>query len=206
MALFGFCVLFVLALVTPEPLLTLAARIDATEARGFAIAFALQTKSDVAQARDLGWRSALIALAEQAARVQGYGFDELANLRLAATLLHTDFELRTPDGMQIGSTDGRSPIQECAHGQSLHPLVGRTVCVPSDTFGLLREAASDDPQTRAARLLKVTDIFIGSVNLWDPREERSACTASALAAVEQQFAAWEEVDALRRVLSHRDQA
>ena len=199
--LLGFGVLYWLALAPPDALMALAARIDATEVRGFAIAFALQTKDDLAHGRDLGWRSVVIALAEQVAQTQDFGFDELANLRLAAALVHTDFELRAPDGASGGMPAGGREILASDVPYGVHPVVGRTVWVPSETLQVLREAASDIPQIRAARVLKVVDSFAAIATPWGPSEAASADLASALAVVGQQFPDWPEASALRSVVS-----
>ena len=92
--LVGLAVLFWMALAPPDGWLRMARRIEVAEAHAFATTFALQTKDDVAEGSDLGARSRMIALAEQVARIQDFGFDDLARLRLAAALLHSHLDLR----------------------------------------------------------------------------------------------------------------
>ena len=195
-----FAVLFWLALAPPDAWLRLAARMEATEARAFAATFALQTKEDVALGRDLGWRTALIALAEQVARAQGWGFDEVAHLRLAAALLHTDFEVRASSEPMRSMRHGRLGGDETASRLGVHSVVARTVWVPAEVLDVLREAASDTPKVRAARVLKLVDSFVAMSNPWDPRAA-SADTATAFAAVHREFADWGEVEALRSALT-----
>ena len=196
-----FALLFWLALAPPDAWLRLAARMEATEARAFAATFALQTKEDAVRGRDLGWRTALIALAEQVARVQGCGFDEVAHLRLAAALLHTDFEVRASSDTMRSMQHGRLRGDDSASRQGVHPLVARTVWVPAEVLDVLREAASDTPKIGVARVLKVVDSFVSTANPWDPSTATSADTASAFAAVDREFSDWEEVTALRRALT-----
>ena len=141
-----FAVLFWLALAPPDTWLRLAARMEATEARAFAATFALQTKEDAARGRDLGWRVALIALAEQVARAQGCGFDEVAHLRLAAALLHTDFEVRASSEPTRSMRHGRLRGDDSAVRQGVHSLIARTVWVPVEALEVLREVASDTLQ------------------------------------------------------------
>ncbi len=195
-----FGTLFWLALAPPDAWLRLAARMEATEARAFAATFALQTKEDAARGRDLGWRSALIALAEQVARAQGYGFDEVAHLRLAAALLHTDFEVRASGEPTQPRRHGRLHGDESAPRQDVHSLAARTVWVPEEVLHVLRQAANDAPKIRAARVLKVVESFVAMANRWDPGAP-AADTASAFAAVDRKFPDWEEVAALRKALT-----
>ena len=196
-----FAVLFWLALAPPDAWLRLAARMEVMEARAFAATFALQTKEDAARGHDLGWRIALIALAEQVARAQGCGFDEVAHLRLAAALLHTDFEVRASSEPTQAVLHGRLRGDDSASRLGVHPVVARTVWVPAEALDVLREAASDTPKIRIARVLKVVDSFVAMANPWDPSVAASADTASAIAAVEREFPDWEEVAALRRALT-----
>ena len=197
----GVAALFWLALAPPDAWLRLAARMEATEARAFAATFALQTKEDAARGRDLGWRVALIALAEQVARAQGCGFDEVANLRLAAALLYTDFDVRASSEPMRSMRHGRLGGDESASRLGVHSVVARTVWVPAEVLDVLREAASDTPKFRAARVLKVVDSFVATANPWDPGVAAASDAASAFAEVDREFANWEEVAALRRALS-----
>ncbi len=199
--LLGFGVLYWLALAPPDALMALAARIDETEARGFAIAFALQTNDDLANGRDLGWRSMVIGLAEQVAWAQGYGFDELARLRLAAALVYTDLGVRAPNGTFDEIPAGGLGGQTSGLRDGVHPVVARTVWVPSGTLHVLREAAREVPEIRSARVLKVVDRFAAMAGPWDSGELRSTHTERVLDAVDEQFRGWEEVDVLRSVLS-----
>ncbi len=196
-----FALLFWLALAPPDTWLRLAARMEATEARAFAATFAVQTKEDAARGRDLGWRIALIALAEQVARARGCGFDEVAHLRLAAALLHTDFEVRASSEPTQSMQHGRTRSDDSAVRQGVHSLIARTVWVPPEVLAVLREAASDAPKIRAARMLKVVDRYVAMANPWDPGVASSADTASAFAAVDREFPDWEEVEALRSALT-----
>ncbi len=195
-----FAVLFWLALAPPDTWLRLAARMEATEARAFAATFALQTKEDAARGRDLGWRVALIALAEQVARAQGCGFDEVAHLRLAAALLHTDFEVRASSEPTRSMRHGRLRGDDSAVRQGVHSLIARTVWVPVEALEVLCEVVSNAPKIRAARVLKVVESYVALANPWDPGAA-SADTATAFAAVDREFPDWEEVAALRRVLT-----
>lgn len=198
----GFGVLLLLALAPPDALAELAARIDLTEVRGFAIAFALQTKDDPVNGRDLGWRCDVVVLAEQVARVQGFRFDEQASLRLAAALVHTNLELQAPGESETraGGRGGRDP-----GAATVHSVVGRAIWVPNETLEILREVTEAVPRTRAARVLKVVDQFAVAANRWGTSPSWSANTARGLEAVDRQFRGWDEVTALRRVLS-RDEA
>ena len=198
--LVGVAALSWLALAPPDAWLRLAARMEATEARAFAATFALQTKEDAARGRDLGWRVALIALAEQVARAQGCGFDEVAHLRLAAALLYTDFDVRASSEPMRSMRHGRLGGDESASRLGVHSVVARTVWVPAEVLDVLREAASDTPKFRAARVLKVVDSFVATANPWDPGAA-SADTATAFAAVDREFPDWEEVEALRSALT-----
>ena len=195
-----FALLFWLALAPPDAWLRLAARMEATEARAFAATFALQTKEDAARGRDLGWRIALIALAEQVARARGCGFDEVAHLRLAAALLHTDFEVRASSEPTQSMKQGRTRSDDSAVRQGVHSLIARTVWVPVEALEVLREVVSDAPKIRAARVLKVVGSYVALANPWDPGAA-SADTATAFAAVDREFPDWEEVEALRSALT-----
>ena len=194
-----FALLFWLALAPPDAWLRLAARIEATEVRAFAATFALQTKEDAARGHDLAWRTALIALAEQVARAQDYGFDAVAHLRLAAALLHTDFDVRASGVPTQLRQHGRPGGDDSALRQGVHSRVARTLWVPAEALEVLREAASDAPKIRAARVLKVVDSFVVMTSPWEPGAA-AADTASAFAAVDREFPDWEEVAALRRAL------
>ena len=195
-----FALLFWLALAPPDVWLRFAALVEATEARAFAATFAVQTKEDAARGRDLGWRIALIALAEQVARARGCGFDEVAHLRLAAAMLHTDFEVRASSEPTQSMRHGRRRGDDSAVRQGVHSLIARTVWVPVEALEVLREVASDAPKIRAARVLKVVESYVALANPWDPGAA-SADTATAFAAVDREFPDWEEVEALRRALT-----
>lgn len=197
----AFALLFWLALAPPDAWLRWAAQIEATEIRAFATTFALQTKQDVAAGRDLGWRASLIALSEQVARAQSASFDEVAQVRLAAALLHTTFVVRTPrDAGEGGEPDvNRSP--ESAEGPDVHSLVARTVWVPTDVHVALCEVERAAPTNRGARVLKVVDRFLRLTQVSDLGDLSEVNSRRALAALAAEFPAWAEVDALRRVVA-----
>lgn len=196
----AFALLFWLALAPPDAWLRWSAHIEATETRAFAATFALQTKQDVAAGYDLGRRTTLIALAEQVARRLGASFDEVAQVRLAAALLHTDFVVRTP--REPGSSGGPDVVGGAGSTEQsgVHSLVARTVWVPADVLVALREADGAKPTDRGARVLKVIDRFLGltqASDLGDLSDVRATWALTALAA---EFPNWDEVDALRRVV------
>ncbi len=196
----AFALLFWLALAPPDAWLRWAAQVEATEIRAFAATFALQTKLDAAAGYDLGWRTTLIALSEQVARGLGAGFDEVAHVRLAAALLHTELAVRTmtePEDARGSETDRGLGTAE---PRSVHSLVARTVWVPMDVLVILREADWAAPTHRGARVLKVVDHFLRfahASDLGDLSHERSSRALAALAA---EYPTWPELDALRRVV------
>ena len=196
----AFALLFWLALAPPDAWLRWAALSEATEVRAFAATFALQTKQDVAAGYDLGWRTTLLALSEQVTRRLGAGFDEVAHVRLAATLLHTDLVVRTLREPEDG---GRPEVYggvEWAADPGVHSLVARTVWVPANVLVALREADGAAPTHRGARVLKVVDRFLSLTqarDLGDLSDARSTCALTVLAV---EFPAWDEVDALQRVV------
>lgn len=195
-----FALLFWLALAPPDLWLRMLAHIEATEVRAFATTFALQTKEDAAAGRDLGWRSELIAVAEQMAVEQGLEFDELAQVRLAAALLHTELEVRTPREPEAAKTPPRSAGDGSAQRLGVHPVVARTVWVPADVFEVLHDAESAAPCSRSARVLRVVDRY-----LWlrqSGRRDEASVTDStwAVAMMDREFPGWDEVDALRTVV------
>ena len=196
----GFGVLFWLALAPPRILTTLAARTDATVARDFAIAFALQTKNDLVRGRDLGWRAELIALVELVARTMQCSYDEIACLRLAAALMHTDLELRAVNcALRDGKLDGGD---DSAGGQrqGVHPTVARTVWVPADVIDALVEVEWPMPRKRVARVLKVVDSYVAVAEPWNRGCGAPVSPNPALASIERRFPGWEEAAALRSVL------
>ena len=196
----GFGVMFWLALAPPRILMTLAARIDASVARDFAIAFALQTKDDLVRGRDLGWRTELIALVEPVARTTQCSYDEIACLRLAAALMHTDLELRAENRAPCG--DKPDQRKETAGGmdEGVHPTVVRTVWVPVDVIQVLVDVERKRPVTRAARVLKVVDSYLAIAEPWHRGSAVPGGDNPALASVERRFPGWEEVTALRKVI------
>ncbi len=198
--LVGFAVLFWLALAPPDGWLRMARRIEVAEAHAFATTFALQTKDDVAEGRDLGHRSRMIALAEQVARVQDFGFDDLARLRLAAALLHTHLDLRAIGEPAEPVRRGTPRADESAASRGVHPLLARTVWVPRDVLQVLREVSGARANDPAARVLQVIDRFVTLAGPVDPDEVPDGRVTQAMAAVERQFRGWAEVDALRRAL------
>lgn len=202
--LLAFALLFWLALAPPDLWLRAVMHIEAMEVQAFATTFALQTKEDAWVGRDLGWRSALIALSEQVAREQGFGFDEVAHVRLAAALLHTEFEIRTLH--EPGNAFGSSPHPGAmsTERQRVHPRVARTVWVPTDVLRVLREAGRVSPTCRSARVLKVVDRYLRLTQSGDVRDASDAGTARALSTLDDEFPTWAEVDALRQVVSRQD--
>lgn len=196
----AFALLFWLALAPPDAWLRWAALSEATEVRAFAATFALQTKQDVAAGYDLGWRTTLIALSEQVARRLDAGFDEVAHVRLAATLLHTDLVVRTLREPEDGGRPEVDGGVGWAAEPGVHSLVARTVWVPTNVLVALREADGAAPTHRGARVLKVVDRFLcltQARDLGDLSDARSTCALTVLAV---EFPAWDEVDALRRVV------
>ena len=196
----GFAVIFWLALAPPDGWLRMARRIELAEAHAFATTFALQTKDDVAEGRDLGDRIRVIALAEQVARVQDFGFDDLARLRLAAALLHSHLDLRSIGEPEEPAMHGTHRADATASRRGVHPLLARTVWVPRDVLQLLREVASARPRDPAARVLHVVDQFVTLAGPGALDEDPNCQARQALTAVCRRFTGWAEVDALRRVL------
>ena len=195
-----FAMLFWLALAPPDAWLRLAARIEATEARAFAATFALQTKEDAAHGHDLGWRTALIALVEQVARTQGFGFDEVAHLRLAAALLHTELEVRATSSSAGATGSGRVRGDASAVRLGVHSLVARTVWVPAEVLVALREAGRATPRCRNARVLQVVDRYLRLMDSSDVGDASDARSMWAMATLARDFPGWAEVQALRRVV------
>ena len=190
-----------LALAPPNALVRLAVHIEQAEAHSFATAFALQTKEDLAHGRDLGRRTALIALAEQVARDQGVGFDELARLRLAAVLWHTSLDLRSTGSANrlrphSPNRDDRTPAS-----QGLHPVLAQTVWVPPEVLQVLQDTAAATPEGHAARVLTVVDAFMENAYPWAYPDGAADDMARALAEVERRFEGWSEVAALRSVVT-----
>ena len=198
--LVGFALLFWMALAPPDGWLRLARRIEEAEAHAFATTFALQTKDDLAEGYDLGQRSQMIALAEQVARVQGFGFDDLARLRLASALLHTRLELRAIGELGEPVRQGPYRADEAAASRGIHAVLARTVWVPADVLQVLHEMAAARPRDAAARVLKVVDRFVALVGPRDPGDEPDVRTVQPLAVVEREFPGWAEVAALRGAL------
>ena len=198
--LVGFAALFWLALAPPDGWLRMARRIEVAEAHAFATTFALQTKDDLAEGGDLGHRSQMIALAEQVARVQDFGFDDLARLRLAAALLHTHLDLRAIGEPAESIRRGPPRADETAASRGVHSVLARTVWVPRDVLQVLREVSDARPRDPVARVLQVIDRFVTLAGPEDPDEDPDGRATQALAAVERQFRGWPEVDALRRAL------
>ena len=201
--LLAFALLFWLALAPPDIWLRAVAHIEATEVQAFATTFALQTKEDARVGRDLGWRSTLIALSEQVAREQGFGFDEVAHLRLAAALLHTEFEIRTLREPEDAFGFRPIPGVTFAERQRVHSLVARTVWVPTNVLRVLREAGRVTPNCRCARVLRVIDRYLRLTQSGDVRGASDAGTAWALSALDEEFPGWAEVDALRQVVARQ---
>ena len=195
-----FALLFWLALAPPDAWLRWAAHVEASEIRAFAATFTLQTQQDMAVGFDLGRRMTLIALSEQVARALGAGFDEVAHVRLAAVLLHTDLAVRTPHeaGDVGGSRAVRSPGS--AERPAVHSQVARTVWVPTDVLVALREVEWQAPTHRGARVLKVVDRFLRLTEAGDLGDLSDVRSTRALAVLAAEFPAWGEVDALRRVV------
>ena len=195
-----FALLFWLALAPPEGWLRLAAQIEATEIRAFAATFALQTKHDMAAGYDLGWRTTLIALSEQVARALGAGFEEVAHVRLAAALLHTELVVRTvpeaEDGQGVDADSGSGTAEQ----PSVHSLVARTVWVPTDVLAVLREAEWAAPTHRGARVLKVVDRFLRLAQAGDLGDLSDDRSSRALAVLAAEYPTWPEFHALRRVV------
>lgn len=198
--LLGLTVLLWLALAPPDAWLRLALRIEVAEAHAFATTFALQTKDDLVAGRDLSRRSSRILLCEEVARALGFGFDELARLRLAAVLLDTGFDLRASDACRVRSRTDWRPSAHAAASQGVHPVLSRTVWVPADVLRILEESAAALPQDRGARILKTVDRFLVMADPWDPGDGLDGVAAQAVAALDQQFPGWTEVGALRRGL------
>ncbi|MDE2903002.1 MAG: hypothetical protein OXP73_08225 [Chloroflexota bacterium] len=201
--LLAFALLFWLALAPPDIWLRAVAHIEATEVQAFATTFALQTKEDAGVGRDLGWRSTLIALSEQMAREQGFGFDEVAHLRLAAALLHTEFEIRTLREPEDAFGSRPTPGVTFAERQRVHSLVARTVWVPTNVLRVLREAGRVTPNCRSARVLRVIDRYLRLTQSGDVRRASDAGTAWALSTLDEEFPGWAEVDALRQVVARQ---
>ena len=196
----AFAALFWLALAPPDAWLRWAAQIEATEIRAFAATFALQTKLDAAAGYDLGWRTTLIALSEQVARGLGAGFEEVAHVRLAAALLHTELAVRTMTDLEDDRDSETDRGPGTAEQRSVHSLVARTVWVPTDVLVVLREANWSAPTHRGARVLKVVDRFLRlaqASDLGDLSHDRSSRALAVLAA---EYPTWPEFDALRRVV------
>ncbi|MCY3913923.1 MAG: hypothetical protein OXG43_11870 [Chloroflexi bacterium] len=201
--LLGLTVLLWLALAPPDAWLRLALRIEVAEAHAFATTFALQTKDDLVAGRDLSRRSSRILLCEEVARALGFGFDELARLRLAAVLLDTGFDLRASDACRVRSRTDPRPSADAAASQGVHPVLSRTVWVPDDVLRILEESVVALPQDRGARILKTVDRFLVMADPWDPGDGLDGIAAQAASELDQQFPGWKEVCALRRVLEHR---
>lgn len=196
----GYGVLFWLALAPPRILMTLAARIDATVARDFAIAFALQTKNDLVRGRDLGWRAELIALVDHVARTMQCSYDEIACLRLSAALMHTDLELRAVNCPLPGDTLDGSGDSAVGQNHGVHSAVARTVWVPADVIHALVEVERPMPRMRVARVLKVVDSYVAVAESWHRGSRVLGGSSPAMASIERRYPSWEEAAALRRVL------
>ena len=190
-----------LALAPPNALVRLAARIEQAESRAFATTFALQTKDDLVRGRELGQRSALISLAEQMAKAQGFGFDELARLRLAAVLLHTDLELRPTGSVDRSDRQPQRRTVSRTGTLGLHTAITGMVWVPRDVLHVLRETESPMPGGRAARSLKVADAFVELAYPSGYPDGSAGDAARALGDVGRRFVGWPEVAALRTVIT-----
>ena len=202
--LVGVAALFWLALAPPDALLRLATRIELAEAHAFATTFALQTNDDLVAGRDLARRSGRITLSEQTGRVLGFGFDELARLRLAAVLLDSDLDLRATGAMLSETRHRPRCATSSAGNQGVHPVLAETVWVPANVLRVLEETATALPQDPAARVLKVVDSFVTLADPWELGDEQPGGNANALAAVVRRFPDWMEVGALRLVLARAE--
>ncbi len=196
-----FAVTLWLALAPPNALMRLAVRIEQAEARAFATTFALQTKDDLVRGRELGQRSALIVLAEQMAKAQGFGFDDRARLRLAAVLLHTDLELRPTGSVDRSDRQPQRRTVSRAGTPGLHTAITGMVWVPPDVLHVLRETEALTPGDRAARSLRVADAFVEVAYPSGYPYGSAGDAARALGDVERRFVGWPEVAALRTVIT-----
>ena len=203
--LFVFAASLWLALAPPTALVRLAARVEQADTRAFATYFALQTKDDLVHGHDLGRRSALISLAEQMAREQSLGSNELARLRLAAVLLHTNLELRPTGSVDLSDWRHRRKTLSRPGAEGLHTAIAGMVWVPQDVLHVLRDTESPTPVGRAARSLKVADDFVEAAYRSGYPDSSAAEASRAVGDVECRFAGWPEVEALRRVV-HQDGA
>ncbi len=194
-----------LALAPPNALVRLAARIEQANTRAFATYFALQTKDDLVRGHDLGRRSALISLAEQMAREQGFGFDDLARLRLAAVLLHTNLDLRPTGSVDLSDWRTRTSTVRRTGAEGLHTAIAGMVWVPEDVLRILGETESPAPLGRATRSLKVIDAFVEAAYRSGYPNGPAGDAVRALGDLEHRFAGWPELKALRRVI-HQDGA